>query len=96
MALFRRNTGMTAMTGVLDITSPAKLREAHLLLVPSTVTVHDVAVESMTDNSAIVLVAATTEAKGAEGPPQPRSWHIALGLRRDGGKPKMANIEFVQ
>lgn len=64
--------------------------------VTTTVTVHDVAVESMTDNSAIVLVAATTEAKGPEGPPQPRSWHIALGLRRDGGKPKMANIEFVQ
>lgn len=64
--------------------------------VTTTVTVHDVAVESMTDNSAIVLVAATTEAQGPEGPPQPRSWHIALGLREDGGKPKMANIEFVQ
>jgi hypothetical protein len=33
---------MTAMTGVLDITSPRALRDAHLLLVPSTVTVHDV------------------------------------------------------
>lgn len=64
--------------------------------VTTTVTVHDVAVESMTDSSAIVLVAATTEAKGPDGPPQQRSWHIALGLRRDGGKPKMANIEFVQ
>ncbi|ORV10872.1 hypothetical protein AWB95_13665 [Mycobacterium celatum] len=64
--------------------------------VTTTVTVHDVAVESMTDNSAIVLVAATTEAKAPDGPPQPRSWQIALGLRRDGGKPKMANIEFVQ
>lgn len=64
--------------------------------VTTTVTVHDVAVESMTDNSAIVLVAATTEAKGPEGPPQSRPWHIALGLRKDGGKPKMANIEFVQ
>jgi Mce-associated membrane protein len=64
--------------------------------VTTTVTVNDVAVESMTDNSAIVLVAATTEAKGPDGPPQLRSWHLALGLRRDGGKPKMANIEFVQ
>jgi hypothetical protein len=42
MALFRRNTGMTAMTGVLDITSPRALRDAHLLLVPSTVSVQDV------------------------------------------------------
>lgn len=64
--------------------------------VTTTVTVHDVAVESMTNDSAIVLVAATTEAKAPDGPPQPRTWHIALGLRRDGGKPKMANIEFVQ
>ncbi|MGH3968312.1 MAG: hypothetical protein ACRDTV_09430 [Mycobacterium sp.] len=64
--------------------------------VTTTVTVHDIAVESMTDNSAIVLVAATMEAKAPDGPPQPRSWQVALGLRMEGGKPKMANIEFVQ
>lgn len=64
--------------------------------VTTTVTVHDVAVESMTDNSATVLVAATTEAKGPDGPPQPRSWQIALGLSKDGGQLKMANVEFVQ
>jgi Mce-associated membrane protein len=64
--------------------------------VSTTVTVTDAAVESMTDNSAIVLVAAATEAKVPDGAPQPRSWHLAVGLRMDGGKPKMANIEFVQ
>jgi Mce-associated membrane protein len=64
--------------------------------VTTTVTVNDVAVESMTDNSAIVLVAATTEAQAPGKPPQPRPWHIAVGMRMDGGKPKMANIEFVQ
>jgi hypothetical protein len=42
MALLRRR-GTTGMTGVLDITSPRMLRDAHLLLVPSTVTVHEVA-----------------------------------------------------
>lgn len=41
MALLRRR-GTTGMTGVLDITSPRMLRDAHLLLVPSTVTVHDI------------------------------------------------------
>jgi hypothetical protein len=41
MALLRRR-GMTGMTGVLDITSPRMLRDAHLLLVPSTVSVHDI------------------------------------------------------
>jgi Mce-associated membrane protein len=64
--------------------------------VVTTVTVGDVAVESMTDNSAVVLIAATTQAKEADGPPEPRSWHIALTLLRDGGQPKMSNVEFVQ
>jgi hypothetical protein len=40
MALLRKR-GTTGMTGVLDITSPRMLRDAHLLLVPSTVTIHD-------------------------------------------------------
>ncbi len=64
--------------------------------VTTTVTVNDVAVESMTNNSAIVLVAATTEATAPGDKPQPRPWHIAVGMHMDGGKPKMANIEFVQ
>jgi hypothetical protein len=42
MALLRKR-GNTGMTGVLDITSPQMLRDAHLLLVPSTVTIHEVA-----------------------------------------------------
>ncbi|MGZ4604127.1 MAG: hypothetical protein ACXV0U_11100, partial [Kineosporiaceae bacterium] len=41
MALIRKR-GMTGMTGVLDITAPRMLLDAHLLLVPSTVTVQDV------------------------------------------------------
>ena len=42
MALLRKR-GNTGMTGVLDITSPSMLRDAHLLLVPSTVTINDLA-----------------------------------------------------
>ncbi|MGH3558047.1 MAG: hypothetical protein ACRDTK_11260 [Mycobacterium sp.] len=64
--------------------------------VVTTATVTDVAVESMTENSAVVLVAATTNAKSPDGAEQPRSWHIALGLTKDGGQPKMSNVEFVQ
>jgi Mce-associated membrane protein len=64
--------------------------------VATKVTVNDVAVESITDDSAIVLVAATTEASVPDGPSQPRSWHISLGLRVDGGRPKMSHVEFVQ
>jgi Mce-associated membrane protein len=62
----------------------------------TTVEVTDVAVESMSGNSAVVLVAATTRAKEADGPQEPRTWHIAVSLLRDGGPPKMSNVEFVQ
>lgn len=67
----------------------------------TTVSVNDVAVESMTDNSAVVLVAATTQAKTPDAPqpnaqPQPQPWLIVLTLLRDKGQPKMANVEFVQ
>jgi Mce-associated membrane protein len=62
----------------------------------TTVTVSDAAVESMSENSAVVLVAATTQAKEADGPQEPRTWHIAVSLLREGGRPKMANVEFVQ
>ncbi|WP_445163684.1 hypothetical protein ACTXG5_11015 [Mycobacterium sp. Dal123C01] len=67
----------------------------------TTVTVNDVAVESMTEKSAVVLVAATTEAKTAEAAPdaprQSQTWRIVLTLQRDnGGQPKMSDVEFVQ
>jgi Mce-associated membrane protein len=69
--------------------------------VVTTVSVTDVAVESMTDNSAVVLVAAATQAKTPDDP-QPdgqqrrQTWHIVLTLARDKGQPKMSNVEFVQ
>ena len=69
--------------------------------VVTTASVNDVAVESMTDNSAVVLVAATTQAKTPEDPQpdgqqQRQTWHIVLTLIRDKGQPKMSNVEFVQ
>jgi Mce-associated membrane protein len=69
--------------------------------VVTTVTVNDVAVESMTDNSAVVLVGATTQAKSPEDPQpndkqQLQTWHIVLTLLRDKGQPKMSKVEFVQ
>jgi Mce-associated membrane protein len=69
--------------------------------VVTTVSVNDVAVESMTDNSAVVLVAATTQAKSPDDPhpndkQQLQTWHIVLNLLRDKGQPKMSNVEFVE
>jgi Mce-associated membrane protein len=62
----------------------------------TTATVNEVAVESMTADSAIVLVAATTESKSPEGAQEPQFWHMALRLTEDGGQPKISNVEFVQ
>lgn len=61
------------------------------------VTVNDIAVESTTDNSVVVLVAARTEGTNAEGAPQqPQLWRIAMTLTRDSGQLKISDVEFVQ
>jgi Mce-associated membrane protein len=60
------------------------------------VTVNFVAVESMTNDSATVLVAATSRVTNAAGAKQePRSWRLSVNLQRDGGQVKMAKVEFV-
>ncbi len=60
------------------------------------VTVNATAVESMTDNSAVVLVAATSRVTNSAGAQQePRSWRLSVNLERDGGQIKMSKVEFV-
>lgn len=60
------------------------------------VTVNSVAVESMSDNSAVVLVAATSRVTNAAGANQePRAWRLSVDLQRDGGQIKMSKVEFV-
>lgn len=64
----------------------------------TTATVNDAAVESMTDDSAVVLVSATSQREGAKAPKdqqQPRVWRVVLTLQRDGGQIKMSAVEFV-
>jgi Mce-associated membrane protein len=60
------------------------------------VTVNSVAVESMSDDSAVVLVAATSRVTNTAGADQePRSWRLSVDLQRDGGQIKMSKVEFV-
>lgn len=60
------------------------------------VTVNSVAVESMSDDSAVVLVAATSRVTNAAGANQePRAWRLSVDLQRDGGQIKMSKVEFV-
>ncbi len=61
-------------------------------------TVNDAAVESMTADSAVVLVSATSRREGPQAPKdqqQPRMWRVVLNLERDGGQIKMSGVEFV-
>jgi Mce-associated membrane protein len=58
--------------------------------------VSDVAVESMTNDSAVVLVAANTKLNSPDpAARQPKLWRLGLTLTRDGGKLKVSKVEFV-
>ena len=60
------------------------------------VTVNSTAVETMTDDSAVVLVAASSRVTNASGANQePRTWRLSVGLQREDGQIKMSKVEFV-
>jgi Mce-associated membrane protein len=64
--------------------------------VSTTVAVKAVSVQSMSNNSAVVLVAARADASGPEkNKPPPRPWRIVMTLQREGGQLKMANVEML-
>ncbi len=60
------------------------------------VTVNSVAVESMTDDKAVVLVAASSRVTNSSGANQePRTWRLSVDLQREGDQIKMSKVEFV-
>lgn len=60
-------------------------------------TVLTAAVESMTENSAVVLVAASTDGTGPDNAKLPgASWRISVTLEREGGQLKTSEFEFVR
>ncbi|MBX7453728.1 hypothetical protein GR927_37625 [Mycolicibacterium sp. 3033] len=60
------------------------------------VTVTAAAVQSMTDDSAEVLVAATSRVSNTTGAnQQPRSWRLSVSLQREAEQIKMSKVEFV-
>lgn len=59
-------------------------------------TVNSTAVQSMTKDTATVLVAVSTSVSNAAGKDQqPRSWRLSVDVARDGGQIKLAKVEFV-
>jgi Mce-associated membrane protein len=60
------------------------------------VTVNSAGVQTMTNDSAVVLLSATSRVSNAAGAKQePRTWRLAVNLQRDGGQMKMSKVEFV-
>lgn len=58
--------------------------------------VNAVAVQSMTKDTATVLVAVVTRVSNAASKTQePRSWRLSVDVARDGGQIKLAKVEFV-
>lgn len=64
--------------------------------VSTKVTVEAVAVQSMTDNSAVVLIVVKSAVPKTEpATPPPRSWRLVADLQRENGQLKVSNVEFV-
>ncbi len=60
------------------------------------VSVNSTAVESMSDDKAEVLVAASSRVTNTAGAQQePRTWRLSVSLEREGDQIKMAKVEFV-
>jgi len=58
--------------------------------------VNATAVQSTTDNSAVVLVAAKSQVTNATGARnEPRAWRLSVTVTRDGGQIKMSKVEFM-
>ncbi len=61
----------------------------------TTGTVSATAVESMTQDSAMVLVTATSQVTDIAGATQqPRPWRVSVTVTRDAGQIKMSKVEF--
>ncbi|MDI3315382.1 MAG: hypothetical protein QJR12_14255 [Mycobacterium sp.] len=59
-------------------------------------TVEAVAVESMTDDSAVVLIAAKSDTTNPDNTKRPPAlWRLSISVTRDGGRLKMSKVEFV-
>jgi Mce-associated membrane protein len=101
------NNGQADLQRVLDTTSGSfhddfvKSQKDFLTVmqdskVVTSTTVSATALESMTDDSAVVLVTATSQvANSASQQPTPRSWRLSVTVNRENDQIKMSKVEFV-
>jgi Mce-associated membrane protein len=80
----------------LSVLSTLMVKKAEDTKVGSKVTIEGVAVESLSDNSGVVLVAAKTAPIGPDNvKPPPALFRLSVNMDRDGGRLKMSKVEFL-
>ncbi|OBI87946.1 hypothetical protein [Mycobacterium sp. 1245805.9] len=81
----------------LSVMSGLMAKQAEESKVSSKASVEAVAVESLSDDSAVVLVAAKSDITNADNTKRPPVvWRLSVGLTRDGGQLKMSKVDFLQ
>lgn len=86
-----------ALKSQLEATSSYVVKNAQEAQVTTKATVQDVAVESMTDNSAVVLVVAKSDTINPDKSVRPSVfWRLSVNIDRDGDRLKMSKLDFVK
>jgi Mce-associated membrane protein len=86
-----------ALRSQLQATAVFMVKNAQEAKVATTASVEAAAVESMTDNSAVVLVVAKSDTTNPDKSKRPTVfWRISVNIDRDGGQLKMSKLDFVQ
>ena len=81
----------------LSVLSALIVKKAEETKVGSKVTVEAVAIESLSENSGVVLVAAKTDATGPDNAKPPSAlFRLSVNMDRDGGQLKMSKVDFLQ
>ncbi|MFZ3306611.1 MAG: hypothetical protein WA488_07965 [Mycobacterium sp.] len=86
-----------ALKSQLEATSSYVVKNAQEAQVTTKATVQDVAVESMTDNSAVTLVVAKSDTINPDKSVRPSVfWRLSVNIDRDGDRLKMSKLDFVK
>jgi Mce-associated membrane protein len=86
-----------ALKSQLEATSSYMLKNAQDAQVTTKASVQDVAVESMTANSAVLLVVAKSDTINADKSNRPTVfWRLSVNIDRDGDRLKISKLDFVQ
>jgi Mce-associated membrane protein len=86
-----------ALKSQLEATSGYMVKNAQEAQITTKATVQDVAVESMTDNSAVLLVVVKSDTTNADKSNRPAVfWRLSVDIERDGDRLKVSKLDFVQ